>query len=359
VEAAGKSCNNQNAGEAGGFRCKGRRIHQAIIKQHNIPRALVIGCDETGCIFVPRSKYTAALKGAKKIRLLGVGKDKEQFTVSIICTEEGDILDAQMIFGGKTAQCHPGGKDARPPAGIFWAHSESHWQTPDLFADVIENIVVPYKNGKILELGLQADQACMLKMDLHYSHKINPTKENAGSRRLKATLERHNIIPFYVPGACTDEVQECDTVLNKPFKGGVKDAFRNYLHSQFDNWVESGNDPDEWVPLFTLSVLKPRVTAWVQQGLAKISTPEMKETLAHAFETDGRFQEIRSVERQHAAGMEELVQAVERQLQIDEEPEDVEEIAAVGDGELVQEEFVEPDADVDASALDAAPASMN
>ena len=112
-------------------------------------------------------------------------------------------------------------------------------------------------------------------------------------------------------------------------------------------------------PLFTLSVLKPRVTSWAQQGLANISTPEMKQALAQAFARDGRFQQIRSVERQHAAGMEELVQALERQLQIENEPEDVEEIAAAGDGELVPQEFEEPDADIDAAALDAAPASVN
>ena len=172
-------------------------------------------------------------------------------------------------------------------------------------------------------------------------------------------MERHHIVPFYVPGACTDEIQECDTVLNKPFKQGVKDAFRNYLHSTFNKWVADGNEPDEWVPLFTLSVLKPRVTSWAQQGLANISTPEMKQALAQAFARDGRFQQIRSVERQHAAGMEELVQALERQLQIENEPEDVEEIAAAGDGELVPQEFEEPDADIDAAALDAAPASVN
>ena len=131
------------------------------------------------------------------------------------------------------------------------------------------------------------------------------------------------------------------------------------LHSQFNEWVESGNDPDEWVPLFTLSVLKPRVTAWVQQGLAKISTPEMKIKLAQAFETDGRFKEIRSAARQHAAGMEELMQSLEFQLQIEKEPEDIEEIAAVGDGELVAEAFVEPDPEADAAALDAAPAHWN
>ena len=57
--------------------------------------------------------------------------------------------------------------------------------------------------------------------------------------------------------------------------------------------------------------------------------------------------------------MEELVQSLEFQLQIDEEPEDIEEIAAVGDGELVAEAFVEPDPEADAAALDAAPAHLN
>ena len=32
------------------------------------------------------------------------------------------------------------------------------------------------------------------------------------AEQLKQLLDMHNIIPFYVPGSCTDEIQECDTV---------------------------------------------------------------------------------------------------------------------------------------------------
>jgi hypothetical protein len=173
---------------------------------------------------------------------------------------------------------------------------------------------------------------------------------SVNSRRLKTTLERHNIVPFYVPGACTDEIQECDTVLNKPFKAGVKESFRDYLHAQYNDWVDCGKDPDVWVPSFTMSVLKPHVTGWVKRGLEKISTPEMKEALVTAFKTDGRFQDIRSIERQFAAGVEELEREFV-QLQVDEEPEDVQEISAAGHDELVAGDYEEPDADSAADSL--------
>ena len=335
------------------------RIGAAIVCKHNIPPELVIACDETGCVFVPKSKYTVAMKGARKIRLLGVGKDKEQFTVTIFCTESGCILPAQMIFGGKTAGCHPGGGRTAPPVGIFWDHSVSHWQTPETFAKAIENIVVPYKDAKIAELGLPAGQHCMLKMDLHYSHKVNPANETPGSLLLKETLQRHRIVPFYVPGACTDELQECDTILNKTFKVGVKNSFRDYLHSQFNDWVRNGRDPDLWVPNFGLSTLKPRITGWVQAGLAMISTPQMTTGLSNAFNTDSRFEEIRSPERQRTAQLEQDITVMNvgvRQLQIEDEPDNCEEIAAGGD--LVNEDFVEPDADSDVAAETAAAAGV-
>ena len=47
------------------------------------------------------------------------------------------------------------------------------------------------------------------KIDLHYSHKTPAV--------LKLLKENHSVV-LYVPGRCTDEMQKCDTVVNKPFK---------------------------------------------------------------------------------------------------------------------------------------------
>ena len=57
------------------------------------------------------------------------------------------------------------------------------------------------------------DQKTILKMDLHFSHKINPARPNELAQELKVLLEMHNIIPFYDPGACTDELQGGDLVI--------------------------------------------------------------------------------------------------------------------------------------------------
>ena len=152
---------------------------------------------------------------------------------------------------------------------------------------------------------------------------------------------------LFVPGACTDEVQECDTVLNKPFKGGVKDGFRNYLHGQYDEWKAAGKDPNAWTPLFGMEQLKPRVTSWVEEGLKRIRTPAMKATLIDAFKRDGRFGEIRSVVCQAAAALDlekaKSVMALDElfKQEMTEEEEDVQELDAGDDEglELVCEGF--------------------
>ena len=88
-------------------------------------------------------------------------------------------------------------------------------------------------------MELPVDQKTLLKMDLNFSHKINPTRPNLLADQLKQLLEMHFIIPFYVPGSCTDEIQECNIVVNKPFKGRIKAAFRDYLYGQYNAWVDA------------------------------------------------------------------------------------------------------------------------
>ena len=43
-----------------------------------------------------------------------------------------------------------------------------------------------------------------------------------------------------------------------------------------------------------MNELKPNITGWVQEGIAAISTPAMKLSIVEAFESDGRFSEIRT-----------------------------------------------------------------
>jgi hypothetical protein len=163
--------------------------------------------------------------------------------------------------------------------------------------------------------------------------------------QLKHLLEIHFIIPFYAPGSCTDEDQECDTVVNKQFKGRIKAAFRDYLYGQYNAWV-AGNNAEEWVPKFGMNELKPNITGWVQEGIAAISTPAMKLSIVKAFESDGRFSEIRTrVARQQVVEDNVALQELFDQWMLHDEPETIEEIASRGD--LVPAHFVESDSDID------------
>jgi hypothetical protein len=128
-----------------------------LINKYNIPPELVIGCDETSVFFVPRATRTKAKKGKKKVRVIGVGSDKAQITATLFITESGAVLKHQLIFAGKTNKCHP--KHAMPPDCVF-AHTPSHWQSPDTFLAAIERIVVDYKERVIHELGLPVEQVC-------------------------------------------------------------------------------------------------------------------------------------------------------------------------------------------------------
>ena len=124
--------------------------------------------DETNAMFVSVPKRTRASKGSKRVRLIGVGQDKSQITVTLAGTETGEMINGvQYIFGGKTNQCHP--KDP-PPRDSYFTHTDSHWQTIKTYEEYVERIIVPYKDGVIERMGLHVEQWSLLKKDLHFTH---------------------------------------------------------------------------------------------------------------------------------------------------------------------------------------------
>ena len=133
-----------------------------------------------------------------------------------------------------------------------------------------------------------------------------------------------NILPLFVPAGCTEIMQECDTVINKPFKNAMKGEFRDHLHRDFEKFCRENPEkrPSEWAPNLNLGDLKPLIVSFVEAGLRAPETPEMKATIIKAFVEDGRFREIKSDEMQSAARIELLA---ERMAELVFVPDDVEE----------------------------------
>ena len=68
-----------------------------MIFEHQVPPDLVYGQDETNAQFVSRPNKTRAEKGAKGVRLLGVGAEKPQITVTFTLKETGDVIGIYIM----------------------------------------------------------------------------------------------------------------------------------------------------------------------------------------------------------------------------------------------------------------------
>lgn len=96
--------------------------------EHNIPDDLVTGGDETNSQFVPSVDKIRIKKGTRRVRLVGIGKEKLQITVNLSHNAKGDIIKpVQLIFGGKTNRCHPNNGRTHAPPGQYYEHTTSHW----------------------------------------------------------------------------------------------------------------------------------------------------------------------------------------------------------------------------------------
>lgn len=265
------------------------KVGAELIYKYNVPPQLVINGDETAVQLVNRAKITRNVVGAKRVKILGMGDDKAQITTTILVSESGDVLPYQMIFTGTTNKCHP--KSVKPD-DCQWTHTKSHWQSVQTYLQLLEKIIVPYKNKIISDLGLPADQWTILKHDLHFTHKDASVLEY---------LKANCICPLFVPAGCTDVIQECDVVVNKPFKNAVRGAFRDHLDSLFRLHLTEGRPPTEFCPKLTMGALKPFLTDFVAKGILALKTPEMRTCIQNSFANDGCFALMRSLEMQQNA----------------------------------------------------------
>ena len=89
-------------------------------------------------------------------------------------------------------------------------------------------------------------------------------------------MRQNNIYPLYVPAGCKDILQECDVVINKPFKNALRKGYRDHIDNLFRIHRESGAPATEFSPKLTMGALRPFLTGFVQRGIEALKTPEMK-----------------------------------------------------------------------------------
>ena len=107
-----------------------------------------------------------ATKGSKNVTIIN-SDDKRQITAIIASTPSGYLLPAQLIFQGKTAQCHPNSTPDIIRNGFHMTHSENHWSSQ--LTEYIKYIVDPFvqsiikkKSLEILRKGSKSDNCLRL-----------------------------------------------------------------------------------------------------------------------------------------------------------------------------------------------------
>ena len=95
------------------------------IAENNVPDCLIIGIDETNTQFVPSIKKTRRKRGTRRVRVIGIGHEKPQITVTFGATAEGHLVKPclQLIFGGKTDKSHPNKGNCYCNLWLFVANS--------------------------------------------------------------------------------------------------------------------------------------------------------------------------------------------------------------------------------------------
>ena len=114
-----------------------------VVKMEEIPPQLIFNWDQTGLNLIPTSSWTMERKGSKRIEIKGL-HDKRQITAVFCGTLVGEFLPMQLIYGGKTNQCHP---PYSFPIDWHITHTPNHWSNEDTMLDYINNIIVPYVKG--------------------------------------------------------------------------------------------------------------------------------------------------------------------------------------------------------------------
>ncbi|KAK3084641.1 hypothetical protein FSP39_016716 [Pinctada imbricata] len=230
-------------------------------KEHKIPDALVINWDQTGSNFVPVSDWTMEEEGSKQVPIAHMD-DKRQMTVLLACSLAGDMLPPQLLYQGKTDQCHPTFKF---PEDWDVHHTESHWSTSETMQRYVEKVIVPYVEQIKENHDLPVRQRAICVFDVYKAHRGD---------KLRALLEKNYIKCAYVPAACTDQLQPLDILPNGVFKRTMKQCFEDRYADETATQIRKGVAISDIKIDLRLSIVKPLHANWLLKSVDKLRNSE-------------------------------------------------------------------------------------
>ena len=220
----------------------------AVIEMEDIPQQLVFNWDQTGISIVPGSSWTMAVKGSKRVEIVGMG-DKQQITAVFCGAMSGEFLLPQIIYQGKTPACLPRYKF---PSDWHVTCTPNHWSNEEKMREYIERIIVPYVNCKRNELKLPSDQPTLAIFDVFRGQQ---------TQSIMDLLEENNILVVNIPANCTDRLQPMDLSINKSVKDFMRSKFTDWYSEQVHQQLTNG---EEIAPVnLKMFTMKPLGARWL------------------------------------------------------------------------------------------------
>jgi hypothetical protein len=222
-----------------------------LCQYYDIHLALVINADQTGLCMVPVGKKSYRIKGTKHVALFGQD-EKRQLTILPASACDGKSLPLQFIFAGKTKQSLPSEEDMKHlvDLGCQFTFSDNHWSSLDTMIAWVDGILVIFLLKRKRELGLAADQKCLLLLDVWTVHLLPAFRGHI--------QEKYPwIFVLYIPAGCTGKKQPADVGLQKPLKDAARKCFSSYVTSVVTAAIDEGIPPSEVQLNLRLTYLRP------------------------------------------------------------------------------------------------------
>ena len=229
-----------------------------VVEEHRVQDSLIIR-DQTGCQLVPGGDWTMEQQGTQQITISGLD-DKRQITLLLAVSKSGTLLPPQLIYAWKTDRCLP--KGVAFPDSWDITYTETHWSNEESMIRYVDKVIIPYVEEIRDELPLvnTTTQKAIALFDVYKAHQ---------SENLLSHLKKHDIVPLFVPAACTDKLQPLDLSLNREYKEELKAHFHDWYSSEVMQLLkqhedDTSDDTTNSVVVDTkTSVIKPIHANWI------------------------------------------------------------------------------------------------
>jgi hypothetical protein len=294
-----------------------------LMKEHSIPRALVLNFDHTGLHFMQQrgNTYTevkedkhAAHKSRngkqKEVKLKGLN-DKRQATGTVGSSLAGDVLPGQLLVEGvstshKALPDLPGCTYAKlrgsnPGHDVGWrlvqhgvqadaglrertwlghlSQTTNHWANIQTSYGILEYIIIPWLLEKKASMDLPADNAAVLIVDCWYGWKDQDKMKTLQNFRDYVSQRYPWLRLLFVPAACTDLAQPADRGMVSWLKANMRQMFNDVISADVMKQLEAGTVPEA----VTLDVSAPHLEQLLALAFAKALSELPRETVIHCW----------------------------------------------------------------------------